>query len=187
MQEYDWGSEDLLMTPATTPAAVTAPAVAPLYSFEVKTIQGEKTTLAQYKGKVLIIVNTASKCGLTPQYKGLEELYDKYKSQGLEVLGFPCNQFGSQEPGTEKEIKSFCELNYKVSFPMFAKVDVNGDTAHPLWQYLKSEGKGFLGTEAIKWNFTKFLIGRDGSVIKRFAPQTEPASLEDDVKAALKN
>jgi glutathione peroxidase len=157
-----------------------------IYSFEVKNIDGKTTALSQFKGKAMLVVNVASKCGFTPQYSGLEALYNKYHEKGLEVLGFPCNQFGSQEPGNEAEIKSFCELNYHVSFPLFAKIDVNGSEAHPLYQYLKSEEKGIFGTEAIKWNFTKFLIDREGNVVKRFAPQTKPEDLETEVEAALK-
>jgi glutathione peroxidase len=157
-----------------------------IYSFGVKTIDGKETTLGDYKGKAMLIVNVASKCGFTPQYTGLEALYKKYKDQGLVVLGFPCNQFGAQEPGDEGEIKNFCSLTYEVSFPMFAKVDVNGKATHPLYGYLKSEEKGILGTEGIKWNFTKFLIDRNGTVLKRFAPTAKPESLEADVEIALK-
>jgi glutathione peroxidase len=158
-----------------------------IYSFEVKNIDGKATSLSQYKGKAMIIVNVASKCGFTPQYTGLEALYNKYHEKGLEILAFPCNQFGSQEPGNEAEIKSFCELNYHTTFPLFAKIDVNGDEAAPLYQYLKSEEKGIFGTEAIKWNFTKFLVDRQGEVLKRFAPQTKPEDLESEVEAALKS
>src|SRR5690606_15072107 len=140
---------------------------------------------ADYQGKVLLIVNVASKCGFTPQYTGLEELYRKYRGQGLVVLGFPCNQFGSQEPGDEAEIRQFCSLNYDVSFPMFAKVDVNGDQAHPLFRFLKKEGRGVLGTEAIKWNFTKFLVDRDGQVVRRYAPTDTPERIEKDLAAVL--
>jgi glutathione peroxidase len=157
-----------------------------IYSFEVKSIDGKTTTLSPYKGKAMLIVNVASQCGFTSQYGGLEALYNKYHEKGFEVLGFPCNQFGSQEPGDEAEIKNFCELNYSVSFPLFAKIDVNGENAHPLYQFLKSEEKGIFGTEAIKWNFTKFLIDREGNVLKRFAPQTKPEDLESEVEAALK-
>jgi glutathione peroxidase len=159
--------------------------MADIYSFPVKTIDGKETTLAQYKGKALLIVNVASKCGFTPQYKGLEELQRKYKDKGFEVLGFPCNQFGAQEPGNEEEIKNFCSLTYEVSFPMFAKVDVNGEHTHPLYGFLKKEEKGILGTEAIKWNFTKFLVSKTGEVLKRYAPQTTPAALEKDIEAQL--
>jgi glutathione peroxidase len=131
-------------------------------------------------------VNVASQCGFTSQYAGLEALYNKYHDKGFEILGFPCNQFGSQEPGDEAEIKNFCELNYHVTFPLFAKIDVNGDDTHPLYKYLKSEEKGIFGTEAIKWNFTKFLIDREGKILKRFAPQTKPEDLDSEVEAALK-
>jgi glutathione peroxidase len=156
-----------------------------IYDLEVKTIDGKKSTLADYKGKAMLVVNVASKCGFTPQYKGLEELYKKYREQGFAVLGFPCNQFGAQEPGDETEIKNFCSLTYEVDFPMFAKVDVNGDHAAPLFQYLKKEKKGILWSEGIKWNFTKFLIGRDGTVLKRFAPGDKPENLTGDIEAAL--
>lgn len=156
-----------------------------IYDLKVKTIDGKETTLAPYKGKALLIVNVASECGFTPQYDGLQKLYLKYKDKGLEVLGFPCNQFGAQEPGSETQIKSFCETKFHVSFPLFAKVDVNGDTAHPLFQHLKKEEPGMLGTEAIKWNFTKFLVGADGKVVKRFAPQTKPEALDQEVQAVL--
>lgn len=156
-----------------------------IYSLEVKTIDGKKTTLEEYRGKALLIVNVASKCGFTPQYKGLEELYKKYREKGFAVLGFPCNQFGAQEPGDEAEIKNFCSLTYDVDFPMFAKVDVNGENAAPIFQHLKKEKKGILWSEGIKWNFTKFLVGRDGVVLKRFAPTDKPESLAADVEAAL--
>ncbi|MED2323117.1 glutathione peroxidase, partial [Bacillus thuringiensis] len=136
-------------------------------------------------GKALLIVNVASKCGFTPQYKGLQEVYDKYKDQGLEILGFPCNQFGGQEPGTEADITSFCELNYGVNFPMFAKVDVKGDKAHPLYTYMTEQAPGLLGMKAVKWNFTKFLIGKDGKVVGRFAPQTKPVDLEVEIEKVL--
>jgi glutathione peroxidase len=158
-----------------------------IYDFTVKTIDGKETTLAPYKGKAMLIVNVASKCGFTPQYEGLEKLYLDFKDKGLEILGFPCNQFGSQEPGNEAEIKSFCSLTYNVTFPMFSKIDVNGPETHPLYAYLKKEEKGILGTEAIKWNFTKFLVGKDGQVIKRYAPNTTPKDLAKDVAAALGN
>jgi len=145
-----------------------------IYNFEVKDIDGSVKRLEEFKGNFLLIVNTASKCGFTPQYEGLEKLYKNYNAQGFYVLGFPCNQFGAQEPGDENEIKNFCNLNYQVSFPMFAKVDVNGKNAHPLYQYLKKQSKGILGTEFIKWNFTKFLIGKNGEVLKRYAPTDTP-------------
>jgi glutathione peroxidase len=156
-----------------------------IYDFEVKDIHGKAVPLSRYKGKVLLIVNTASKCGFTPQYKGLEALHQKYHARGLEVLGFPCNQFGAQEPGTEDEIASFCELNFGVTFPLFAKVDVNGDDAAPLYRHLKQAKPGLLGSEAIKWNFTKFLVDRKGNVVERFAPNTEPDALAGDVEKLL--
>jgi glutathione peroxidase len=156
-----------------------------IYDFSVKTIQGEEKTLADYKGKVLLIVNTASKCGFTPQYQELQELYDQYRDQGFAVLGFPCNQFGQQEPGTEDEIAQFCQLNYGVTFPMFAKVDVNGANAHPLFDYLTDKAPGVFGTKAIKWNFTKFLVDRNGHVIERFAPKTKPGELKQEIEKLL--
>ena len=156
-----------------------------LYDYPVRTIEGVDTTLRPYEGKVLLIVNVASKCGFTSQYEGLEALYRSYNDKGLVVLGFPCNQFGAQEPGSAEEIKSFCSLTYDVDFPMFQKVDVNGRDAHPIYQFLKKEKPGLLGTEAIKWNFTKFLVGRSGEVLKRFAPADTPASLVHDIEAAL--
>jgi glutathione peroxidase len=159
--------------------------VATLYDFTVNDMAGQPVALDRYKGKVLLVVNTASKCGFTPQYKGLEALYRKYRDRGLAVLGFPCNQFGAQEPGNEQEIATFCETNYDVTFPMFAKVDVNGDNAAPLYRYLKSARPGLLGTEAIKWNFTKFLVDRSGNVVARYAPKDTPESLEGDVAKAL--
>lgn len=156
-----------------------------LYDFPVKTIDGTTTSLDAYRGQVLLIVNVASQCGFTPQYAGLESLHQKYVSRGFAVLGFPCDQFGHQEPGDEAEIKSFCSLKYHVTFPMFAKIEVNGPNAHPLYQYLKSERAGLLGTEGIKWNFTKFLVDRRGSVVERFAPTTTPASLEGRIESLL--
>jgi glutathione peroxidase len=156
-----------------------------VFDFQATALDGNPVDLGQYRGKVLLIVNTASRCGFTPQYQGLELLYRRYQDQGVEVLGFPCNQFGSQEPGTDAEIGHFCEKNYGVSFPMFAKVDVNGDQAHPLFRHLKSEAPGVLGTEGIKWNFTKFLIGRDGKVVHRYAPQTKPEDIAEDVDRLL--
>jgi glutathione peroxidase len=155
-----------------------------LSDFTARTLTGEEQSLADYAGRVVLVVNTASRCGLTPQYAGLEALYQEHRDDGFVVLGFPCNQFGAQEPGTEDEIGEFCQLNYGVSFPMFAKVDVNGDDEHPLFAWLKSERKGLLGGR-IKWNFTKFLVGRDGRVIERYSPQAEPESLADDIRAAL--
>ena len=156
-----------------------------IYNIPVKTIDGMETTLEAYRGKVLLIVNVASKCGFTPQYKGLEAIYQKYKDQGLVVLGFPCNQFGGQEPGTEAEIQSFCSLNYGVSFPMFAKVDVNGADEHALYAYLKSQKGGLLGFDAIKWNFTKFLVDRSGQVVGRYAPTSTPESIAAEIEAKL--
>jgi glutathione peroxidase len=152
-----------------------------IYAHPATSLAGSPVDLAQYKGKVLLIVNTASACGFTPQYKGLEALYQQFKDQGVEVLGFPCNQFGAQEKGTPDEIGAFCEKNYGVTFPLFAKVDVNGAHAHPLFRELKHAAPGLLGTEAIKWNFTKFLVDRNGKVVKRYAPATAPADILDDV------
>ena len=156
-----------------------------IYEFSVQTASGEIKSLGEYRGKVLLIVNTASKCGFTPQYKGLEALYRKYSAQGLVVLGFPCNQFGEQEPGDISEIQNFCSLTYDVTFPLFSKVEVNGQEASPLFKYLKSAAKGILGSEAIKWNFTKFIVGKNGNVIGRYAPATTPENLEKDIEAAL--
>ncbi len=156
-----------------------------LYQIPVALLDGTPTTLAPYQGKVLLIVNVASKCGLTPQYAGLEALYRQYRDQGFEVLGFPCNQFGGQEPGTPQEIQSFCSTTYKVTFPLFGKIDVNGDDTHPLYTFLKSAQPGILGTEAIKWNFAKFLVSRDGQVVQRFAPTDAPESLEASVSSCL--
>jgi len=156
-----------------------------VHDFEAATLDGKPVSLKDYAGKVLLIVNTASKCGLTPQYEGLEALYRKYRDQGLEILGFPCNQFGAQEPGTSEEIASFCSLTYDVTFPMFGKIEVNGPKTHPLYAYLKSSKKGLLGSEGIKWNFTKFLVGRDGEVIERFAPTTEPKDIAAAIEKAL--
>jgi glutathione peroxidase len=155
-----------------------------IYDFSVKTIDGQEQSLSHYKGNVVLIVNVASKCGFTPQYKGLQELYDKYKNQGFVLLGFPCNQFLSQEPGTNDEIKHFCSINYGITFPMFDKIDVNGDTAHPLYKYLTSAKGGFI-TDSIKWNFTKFLVDRKGSVVKRYPPQTAPENMEEEIKKLL--
>lgn len=155
------------------------------YDFSATDIDGQPRALDDYRGKVLLIVNVASKCGFTPQYTGLEKLWQDYRERGLVVLGFPCDQFGNQEPGNEAEIKEFCSLTYEVDFPMFAKVDVNGAAAHPLWQWLKDEKGGLLGFDAIKWNFTKFLVGRDGTVLKRYAPTDKPESLAKDIEAAL--
>ena len=157
-----------------------------IYSFTVTTIDGVQQSLADYKGKVLLIVNTASACGLTPHYTGLQSLYETYNDQGFAVLGFPCNQFAGQEPGTEQEIKQFCELNYNVTFPMFAKVDVKGDNAHPLFRYLVESVPEPYRTGDIEWNFVKFLINKQGEVVKQFSARTEPAQLEEDIAAELK-
>ena len=155
------------------------------YDFSAQTLDGQPAPLAEHRGEVMLIVNTASKCGFTPQYTGLEALYRKYKDRGLVILGFPCNQFGAQEPGNADEIASFCSLTYDVSFPMMAKVDVNGPATHPLYAWLKGEKKGILGTQGIKWNFTKFLVNRKGEVAGRFAPTATPQSLEDAIEALL--
>ena len=156
-----------------------------VYDFEAQTITGQSVKLDQYKGKVVLIVNTASKCGFTPQFEGLEALWKAYEAKGVVILGFPCNQFGSQDPGNNSEIASFCQLNYGVSFPMMAKVDVNGPDAHPLYKWLVKEAPGILGTKSIKWNFTKFLVGKDGQVIGRYAPTDKPAGLKADIDRAL--
>lgn len=156
-----------------------------IYDFEAETLDGKPQPLAAFRDKVVLIVNTASKCGFTPQYAGLEALHEKYSDRGLVVLGFPCNQFGAQEPGDAAEIANFCSLTYDVDFPMMRKIDVNGPKAHPLYAYLKKAKKGVLGTEAIKWNFTKFLVGRDGEVRGRFAPNVEPKALESAIEALL--
>jgi glutathione peroxidase len=156
-----------------------------VHDFSAETLAGQPAKLADYNGKVLLIVNTASQCGFTPQYKGLEELYEKYKDQGLEVLGFPCNQFGGQEPGSSEEIATFCERNYGVSFPMFSKIEVNGPNTHPLFVFLKEQAPGILGTKDLKWNFTKFLVKRDGTVADRYAPTTSPDSIAKDVEKLL--
>ncbi len=158
--------------------------MASVHDFKAKNIQGQEISLGQYKGKYLLVVNVASKCGFTPQYTGLEEMYQELKNN-VEILGFPCNQFGAQEPGDENEIKNFCSLTYHVSFPMFAKIDVNGSDAHPLYQFLKGEKPGILGTEAIKWNFTKFLVDPQGQVVKRYAPNDTPEKIKNDLKAML--
>lgn len=156
------------------------------YDFQASTISGENVALEQYRGKVMLIVNTASECGFTPQFAGLEALWRDYQAQGLVVLGFPSNEFGGQDPGSNEQIASFCQLNYGVSFPMMGKVKVNGGEAHALWQWLKGEKPGILGIQAIKWNFTKFLIGRDGQVLKRYAPNDKPEGLRADIEAALR-
>ncbi|CAM4337971.1 glutathione peroxidase [Paenibacillus tarimensis] len=155
------------------------------YDIEVTRINGEQQSMADFKGKVLLIVNTASKCGYTPQYEGLQKLYEAYREQGLEILGFPCNQFMNQEPGSEEEIAEFCKLNHGVTFPMFAKVDVNGSGQHPLYKHLTAEAPGLLGSKAVKWNFTKFLVDREGKTVKRFAPADAPESLESEIKSLL--
>ena len=156
-----------------------------LYEVQVQTIEGTSIPLSSYAGSVLLIVNVASHCGFTPQYQGLEALHRKYKDRGFAVLGFPCNQFGAQEPGDEAEIKKFCSLTYDVTFPLFAKIEVNGENTHPLYKLLKSEEKGVFGTEGIKWNFTKFLVGRSGEVLARYAPTASPESLDSDIERAL--
>jgi glutathione peroxidase len=155
------------------------------YDFTAQSLDGEPAPLSDHRGRVLLVVNTASRCGFTPQYAGLEALWRKYRDKGVTILGFPCNQFGGQEPGNAEEIASFCSLTYDVSFPMMSKIEVNGPGADPLYAWLKHEKKGLLGSEAIKWNFTKFLIGRDGEVVARFAPNTEPKALESAIEAAL--
>ncbi|MCQ3829781.1 glutathione peroxidase [Microbulbifer elongatus] len=159
--------------------------MADIFNIPVRTSEGKKMTLGEFEGKVLLVVNTASQCGFTPQYQGLEDLYRRYKDRGLMVLGFPCNQFGHQEPGSDSEIQEFCTLNFGVSFPIYAKVDVNGSDAHPLFSHLKQEAPGIFGTERIKWNFTKFLVGRDGAVVKRYAPKDKPEALAADIEALL--
>ena len=156
-----------------------------IYDFSALSITGKRADLSTQRGKVLLIVNTASACGFTPQFAGLEALWEEFRDRGLVVVGFPSNQFGAQDPGSNDEIASFCSLNYGVSFPMMAKVDVNGANAHPLWQWLTGEAPGLLGSKAVKWNFTKFLIGRDGKVLRRYAPQDKPESLRKDIEAAL--
>ena len=156
-----------------------------IYDFSAQTLAGKDVSLADYRGHPMLIVNTASKCGFTPQYEGLEALYRTHKDNGLVVLGFPCNQFGAQEPGDAEEIGAFCQVNYGVSFPMFAKIEVNGAGAHPLYNYLKGEKAGVLGTKRIKWNFTKFLVNRDGKVVGRFAPTTKPADIEQAIAKVL--
>lgn len=156
-----------------------------VYQFEAKKINGETISLSEYKGEVLLIVNTASNCGFTPQYKELQELYEQYKEKGFTVLGFPCNQFMNQEPGTESDIQSFCEMNFGVTFPLFSKVDVNGKNAHPLFQYLTEEAPGVLGMKAVKWNFTKFLVNRSGEVVERYAPNTNPKEISQDIEKLI--
>jgi len=159
--------------------------MASIYDFTAKSLQGKDVSLSDFRGKPMLIVNTASKCGFTPQYEGLEKLYEQHKDKGFVVLGFPCNQFGAQEPGSEAEIGAFCQANYGVTFPMFSKIDVNGTNAHPLYTYLKGEKAGILGTKNIKWNFTKFLVNRDGQVVNRFAPTTKPEDIQNAIAAVL--
>ncbi|MBI3581686.1 MAG: glutathione peroxidase [Nitrospinae bacterium] len=156
-----------------------------VYGFKAKSIDGREISLGEFRGKTLLIVNVASQCGFTPQYAGLEALYGKYKDEGLVVLGFPCNQFGGQEPGSESEIKSFCETNFQVTFPLFAKINVNGPGAHPLYQHLKKKKRGILFTKRIKWNFTKFLVDRYGRVVKRYGPAVKPEAIAKDVSTAI--
>jgi glutathione peroxidase len=156
-----------------------------VYDYECLTIKGESKPVSEFKGKVLLIVNTASRCGFTPQLRGLEEIYNKYSAKGLEVLGFPCNQFGYQDPGKNEKIEEFCQLNYGVSFPMFAKIDVNGPNAHPLFSHLKEAVPGVMGSKRIKWNFTKFLVDAEGNVVNRFAPATTPAAIEEEISKLL--
>jgi glutathione peroxidase len=156
-----------------------------IYDFDVTTIDGELQSLEAYRGQILLIVNVASRCGFTPQYAGLESLYRRHRDQGLTVLGFPCDQFGHQEPGSAEEIKNFCSLTYQVTFPLFAKINVNGAETHPLYQYLKSEQTGLFGSESIKWNFTKFLVNREGQVLQRYAPTDTPEAIEKDIVKLL--
>jgi glutathione peroxidase len=157
-----------------------------IFDYQATLLDGSPIDLSRYRGKVLLIVNTASACGFTPQYKGLEQVYQQFRERGVEVLGFPCNQFGKQEPGSEAEIGAFCEKNFGVSFPLFSKVEVNGPGAHPLFQHLKREARGVLGTQAIKWNFTKFLVDANGKVIKRYGPQTKPEAIVGDIEQLLR-
>jgi len=159
--------------------------MASIYDFSAKTLDGTTVSLSDFKGNAMLIVNTASKCGFTPQYAGLESLYEKLREKGLTILGFPCNQFGQQEPGNEEEIGAFCRMNYGVSFPMFAKIDVNGPNTHPLYEFLKGEQPGVLGSKNIKWNFTKFLVDRNGKVVDRFAPMTKPEEIEKSIATVL--
>jgi glutathione peroxidase len=162
-----------------------ADAMATAYDFSAETLDGAQQSLADYRGKPMLVVNTASKCGFTPQYTGLEAMYEKHQGEGLVILGFPCDQFGHQEPGDAEEIRNFCSLNYDVTFPMYAKVEVNGPNAHPLWKWLKKEKPGLLGMESIKWNFTKFLVDRAGRVVKRYAPTDTPEKIEGDLATVL--
>ena len=156
-----------------------------VYDYKVKDINGKEVAMSDFKDKVLLIVNVASTCGFTPQYKGLQDLYEKYSKDGFEVLAFPCNQFGAQEPGTESEIQSFCEMNYQTTFPLFSKIEVNGAASHPLFTHLKEQAPGVLGSKGIKWNFTKFLVNQQGEVIKRYAPSTKPEAIAQDIEALL--
>ena len=156
-----------------------------LYDLSAKAIDGKERKLSDYRGKLALVVNVASKCGFTPQYQGLEELWQKYREQGLVILGFPCDQFGHQEPGNEEQIQSFCSTTYGVSFPMFSKIDVNGANTHPVYEYLKSEAPGLLGTTSVKWNFTKFLVDRDGNVVKRYASTDTPKKIESEISEHL--
>ena len=156
------------------------------FDYSVKAPNLTDYNLGQHKGKVVLVVNTASRCGFTPQYKGLEELYQSFPKDQFVILGFPCNQFGAQEPGSNEEILNFCDMNYKISFPIMAKIDVNGDKADPVYDYLKKNAPGILGTEAIKWNFTKFLVGKDGQVVERYAPNVEPMKIKSDIEKAIK-
>lgn len=156
-----------------------------IYQFSAKSNSGESVELASFRDKVMLIVNTASDCGFTPQYQGLQDLYQQHQAQGLEILAFPCNQFKKQESGSDEDIKQFCDLQFNIKFPLFSKVDVNGDNAHPLFKYLKSQAPGLLGSKGIKWNFTKFLVNREGDVVKRYAPSTKPEAIEADIKALL--
>ena len=156
-----------------------------IYDYSAVLNNGQEVSLKEYQGKVLLIVNTASACGFTPQYEGLEKLYQEFSGQGLEILAFPCNQFGKQESGSDDEIKNFCDLNFNISFPLFQKVDVNGDNAHPLYQHLKKEATGLLGSQKIKWNFTKFLVDKDGKVIERYGSITKPENIKDDIRKLL--
>ncbi|MBA1421112.1 MAG: glutathione peroxidase [Epsilonproteobacteria bacterium] len=162
-----------------------APMQKHFYDFEAKNIKGETISMSQYKGKVVLVVNVASECGFTPQYEGLEKMYKTYKAQGFEILAFPCNQFGEQEPGSAEEIQKFCSSKFSVTFPLFEKIDVNGDNTHPLYVFLKSKATGFLGTESIKWNFTKFLINKEGKVIDRYGSATKPAKITEDIEKLL--
>jgi glutathione peroxidase len=186
--EAEWQAEactGAVSSRLLTPDEPEEDAMTTLYDFHAKSLDGRDVDLAQFRGKAVLVVNTASKCGFTPQYEGLEKLYEKLNAKGLTILGFPCNQFGKQEPGGPEEIGTFCQTNYGVSFPMFDKIDVNGPHAHPLYQYLKDEQAGVLGTKNIKWNFTKFLVDRNGKVVDRFAPITKPQDIEKSIEKVL--